>query len=363
MRTRQQCKNRGHYTLIFDTETTGLFPKKRDFNPDPSIASKKNISNKKTRELQSLDIHNDMYPITYNSNEEYVLHQNPHITQIGYMIVQFSSTHPTIIKCVNKYITLPDGVHIPDKVTEITGITDEICAEKGEDVVLTLVEFLRDIEMCDEIVGHNISFDINIIRCQIIRYYDRLVQYIPYVNAFFNPAYDSVIKPEHYCTMIRTIKLCKILVPTIKYLPTTIPTTTTSLHPKIIIVKPPSTNPFPTQPPLQQTVPPQTLTQQQTVPPQTPLQQPLSQQPPQLQQTVPPIKMKFKWPKLSELYYVLFLEKVDNLHNAFVDVLVCMRCYIKLKYRCEMSDIYFNKLLENASKNNYVNMLGEINSV
>ena len=42
-----------------------------------------------------------------------------------------------------------------------------------------------------------------------------------------------------------------------------------------------------------------------------------------------PIK---KFPRLVELHYCLFKENVCNLHNAFNDVLVCLRCYYKLIY-------------------------------
>jgi DNA polymerase III epsilon subunit-like protein len=49
-----------------------------------------------------------------------------------------------------------------------------------------------------------------------------------------------------------------------------------------------------------------------------------------------------KFPKLIELYQVLFSGKnVDNLHNSFVDTLVCLRCYLKLRHNIEVCDIMF----------------------
>jgi len=39
-----------------------------------------------------------------------------------------------------------------------------------------------------------------------------------------------------------------------------------------------------------------------------------------------------KNPKLSELYEKLFSEKPENLHNSLVDTIVCLKCYIKMKY-------------------------------
>jgi len=38
----------------------------------------------------------------------------------------------------------------------------------------------------------------------------------------------------------------------------------------------------------------------------------------------------FKYPTLSELYNYLFGEVPVNAHNSFVDVLLCLRCYMKL---------------------------------
>ena len=44
----------------------------------------------------------------------------------------------------------------------------------------------------------------------------------------------------------------------------------------------------------------------------------------------PPSK---KWPKLDELYGKIFDgETVDGLHNSMVDVLTCLRCYLKMRH-------------------------------
>lgn len=40
----------------------------------------------------------------------------------------------------------------------------------------------------------------------------------------------------------------------------------------------------------------------------------------------------YKYPKQEELHNFLFDEKLNNLHNAFNDVLVCIRCFYKLWY-------------------------------
>jgi len=40
----------------------------------------------------------------------------------------------------------------------------------------------------------------------------------------------------------------------------------------------------------------------------------------------------YKYPKLQELHNYLFNTNVKNLHNASIDILVCMRCYYKILF-------------------------------
>jgi hypothetical protein len=51
-----------------------------------------------------------------------------------------------------------------------------------------------------------------------------------------------------------------------------------------------------------------------------------------LQQQEPMQKKYKKWPKLSQLYFALFGENPDGLHNSMMDVLVCLRCYLKMRH-------------------------------
>jgi DNA polymerase III epsilon subunit-like protein len=56
---------------------------------------------------------------------------------------------------------------------------------------------------------------------------------------------------------------------------------------------------------------------------------------------------KLKPPKLLELYQILFHETPINMHNSMVDTLVCMRCYLKVRYHWHFNDTEFNQLLKN----------------
>ena len=41
----------------------------------------------------------------------------------------------------------------------------------------------------------------------------------------------------------------------------------------------------------------------------------------------------YKWPKLSELYEILFNEDFEDAHNAAADVEACVKCFFELKRR------------------------------
>ena len=55
--------------------------------------------------------------------------------------------------------------------------------------------------------------------------------------------------------------------------------------------------------------------------------------------------IKLKPPKLIELYQILFHETPVKMHDSIVDTLICMRCYLKIKYHWDMEDERFEQLL------------------
>lgn len=50
-----------------------------------------------------------------------------------------------------------------------------------------------------------------------------------------------------------------------------------------------------------------------------------------------------KWPKLIQLYEHLFQYSPENLHNSYVDSLVCLRCYLKMEKNIDNPE--FDKLI------------------
>lgn len=56
----------------------------------------------------------------------------------------------------------------------------------------------------------------------------------------------------------------------------------------------------------------------------------------------------FKYPKLAELHKTIFDTEPNNLHNAFVDILICLRCFHKMIYSEDLcqKNRHFNKQIK-----------------
>jgi DNA polymerase III epsilon subunit-like protein len=57
-----------------------------------------------------------------------------------------------------------------------------------------------------------------------------------------------------------------------------------------------------------------------------------------------------KFPKLCELYLHLFKTVPQHLHNAIIDVIVCLRCFIKFYMNKDIHDVKFNHIISDAMK-------------
>lgn len=206
-------------TLVFDTETTGL--------------AKTQIISPST------------------------IHLWPHIVQFSYIVYDTESNK--IVKIKDSIIKVPDSFIITEENTKIHGITTEISLTKGTSLLPVLEEFFADFDSADHIVGHNVSFDINMIKAELQRLImissdKKLQEYLTTINT----------STKFYCTMQETIELCAIEMKD-KY-----------------------------------------------------------------------GRLYKKFPKLVELYQKMFGVTPKNLHNSLNDVIVCLRCFIKLKYEIDI---------------------------
>lgn len=118
-----------YYAIVFDTETTGL---------------PKNFKSP----LNDLD-------------------NWPRCVQLAWQIFDKEGN---LLKSENKIIK-PDGFDIPFLSTKIHGISNEIAQKEGVEFVPMLKYFLKEMSACLVKVGHNLSFDINVLGCEHYRYF------------------------------------------------------------------------------------------------------------------------------------------------------------------------------------------------
>lgn len=160
---------------VFDTETTGL-PKSKLIN-------------------------------------EITLQLWPYIVQFSYII--YDTELQKIIKTVDLIIKIPENINISDEVSDIHGITNFISQTSQHKIEDALVNFSNDYlnYNIDLIVGHNLSFDINMLKVELMReisnqnclYNKRM--FLQLLENLHDLNQDS---KEIYCTMKKTVELCNI---------------------------------------------------------------------------------------------------------------------------------------------------------
>jgi DNA polymerase III epsilon subunit-like protein len=205
--------------LAFDTETNGLLPKgNKDISVIPRV-------------------------------DEY-----PYILQLSYVLYNLETG--VIEETYNNYIKVSDDVIISDKITEITGITKDVCMEKGVPITDALLKFNKAYMLSDRLVAHNLSFDRKMMEVEIVRNRTQLMRDRDMFTFITSDMFNSYLKIDKYCTMINTKKMCNIMISG-RY------------------------------------------------------------------------GLFQKSPKLVELHNKLFNFTPTNLHDAMIDTIVCLKCYLK----------------------------------
>ena len=246
-----------HRILVFDVETTGLLPK---VSKVPSELSK-----------------DPTLPL-----------ENPYIIQFSFILYNLQTR--SIERKHDFYINPP--IDIPDKITEITGITKETCVKKGVPIMLALDCFYDCYSMCGAAIAHNMAFDSAMVRIELDRNKEEIDRVAHYCFNIFDATFEQSHGIDRFCTMRYGTNICNIMV---------------SREPKDSKV--PSIEA-------------------------------------QVGTTVKiPAKYK-KWPTLLEFHKHLFNTIPENLHNSIVDVLVCLRCYLKSCKRITIEDAEFAQMVE-----------------
>lgn len=168
----QPITRRSKY-LIFDVETTGLIPKSsKVFVPKIS--------------------------------------DYPYILQFSFVLYDINAK--SIITKYNSYVNIEENIYISEEITNLTGITRDMCIQHGKSIIEILYEFYQAYIQCDGIVAHNMDFDEKMILIEIERNREEILNKIPPCLSIFNPMYEKFRGIERYCTMKSGTNICNILV-------------------------------------------------------------------------------------------------------------------------------------------------------
>ena len=124
----------------------------------------------------------------------------PHILQLSYILYDLSNNN---LISGNKYINIDNSIKISDESYQIHKISREKLNNEGVNISDALIDFNARVDECDLLVGHNISFDRDIIFVECLR--NRVKQNF---TQFYREG--KKVKPE-YCTMNNTKKFCGFL--------------------------------------------------------------------------------------------------------------------------------------------------------
>lgn len=97
--------------------------------------------------------------------------------------------------CEENHIIRPDGWDIPQEATDVHGITTEYAQEHGEPLAVVMGKFLADCHDAKLICGHNVYFDISILKSELMRY-----------GAYTQFAEDALYKGKRIDTMRPSMK-------------------------------------------------------------------------------------------------------------------------------------------------------------
>ena len=285
--------------MVVDTETSGLMPKHKPGTPFPPIEA------------------------------------FPHIMQFSWILYNVLTNE--FEEMVNEYVRIPRAVVISPKSIDVHKITREITEEKGKPIVPLLVRFFESYMKCDCIVGHNLHFDGEMIRKEMwrnrkelnakIKIPDRVNMMCGVFTKRFNAAYHI----DMFCTMMNTIEFCGI---EFDKKPVATPVVTDGFDADE--TKKPGVS-FDVDSTLI-TLPESNINQAQ-----------LEKEKDMISTTNENTRKKF--PRLNELYSKLFDDVLPtDLHNSIIDVLVCLRCFLKVRAVKEMSETDFYSLIEKYSR-------------
>jgi DNA polymerase III epsilon subunit-like protein len=137
----------------------------------------------------------------------------PSLTELWPYIVQFSYIiYDSDTNCLEKkdyIVQIPSNIVMNEKNISIHGITNEMSQTKGVKINDVVEEFMNNIEGSYFVIGHNLEFDLNILKVELLRMIRETAdeeikqKYREYLNNLYS-------LDNYYCTMQNSIELCKL---------------------------------------------------------------------------------------------------------------------------------------------------------
>jgi DNA polymerase III epsilon subunit-like protein len=118
----------------------------------------------------------------------------PRLVQLGYIIYDVLDGGEYVEHASMEHIVKPEGFEISEYVSKIHGITQEKALHEGEELKKVLNQFFLWCNVCDVLVGHNLSYDYNIIGAEFIR----CGMEVPILNKI---QYDTMLKSVNFCKL------------------------------------------------------------------------------------------------------------------------------------------------------------------
>lgn len=119
----------------------------------------------------------------------------PHIVQLSYVIFQFVDEKIKILD-TRDFILKPENYKIPKESVEVHGITNEEAIEEGYNRGDVLRYFAEQLSQIDYLLGHNVDFDINVIRSEFEREKIDVVPQFAHLNTICTMKEGSKLYPQ-----------------------------------------------------------------------------------------------------------------------------------------------------------------------
>jgi DNA polymerase III epsilon subunit-like protein len=126
----------------------------------------------------------------------------PHVLQIAFVV--YDVLERAVVSVYSEYIRIAPDVEIPEESARIHGITRAI-TNTGVSIESALLSLYEEYERCDAIVGHNVAFDVDIMRIEVTRCREVLERLRPGSEKMF-----TYPMPPTYCTMRAGTDVCRL---------------------------------------------------------------------------------------------------------------------------------------------------------